>query len=293
MIVEIITNYENHLKAFRYAENTMATYKCEFAAFLEYFKGEDYRYIPREKIIEYLARLYDLGYSGSKVNQAINAIKFYKEKVLRQKRATYFLKRPRRKKFIPPIISQDKMFEVIHSIRNMKHQSLIYTIYMNGLRISELRGLKLQDVRSKVEDPHIIIRNAKNDGKRLLYIDTDFVQKLRGYYLKYRPKVYLFEGAEPGEPISKTTIARILGKAMKSNGITERFRVHDLRHNFATHCLLNGTDIYALSKFLGHKSVETTEKYYAHLLPSEIKINRPRASQNSTKVITIDRRIRA
>lgn len=293
MIVELITNYKNHLKAYRYAESTISTYMCEFSAFMQYFKGEDYRYIPRERIIEYLARLYDNGYSDSKVNQAINAIKFYKEKILHQKRSTYFLKRPRSKKFIPPIISQQRMFDVISSIKNLKHQTLIYTLYLNGLRKGELINLKLEDVRSKAENPHLVIRKAKNDSKRLLYIDDDFVQILRTYYLKYRPKTYIFEGAEKGNPISETTIARILDKAMKENGITERFRVHDLRHNFATHCLLNGTSIYDLAKFLGHKSVETTEKYYAHLLPSEIKINRPKQPVKDSKVISINRKVRA
>lgn len=291
--MDIITKYRDYTRAYHLAESTRYTYLSEFKAFRAFYPEEDMRSISRDKIIAYLARLYDLGYSDSKVNQAINAIKFYKEKVLQQKRSTYFLKRPRRKKFIPPILSQLKMFEIIDSIKNLKHRTLIYTIYMNGLRRSELTGLKLEDVRSKVEDPHLIIRMSKHGSSRLLYIDQDFTDMLRSYYLKFKPKVYLFEGATPGEPISETSIARILDRAMKSNGVTERFRVHDLRHNFATHCILNGTNIYDLSQFLGHRSVETTEKYYAHLLPSEINIKRPKQPVAEGNVISINRRIRA
>lgn len=88
------------------AENTQKVYLGEFKQFVEHFKGEDYRYISHDRIVEYLARLYDAGYSPSKVNQAINAIKFYKEKLLGQKRQTYFLKRPRSKKFLPTILPQ-------------------------------------------------------------------------------------------------------------------------------------------------------------------------------------------
>lgn len=291
--MDIITKYQDYTRAYHLAESTRNTYLSEFKAFRAFYPKEDLRSISRDKIIVYLARLYDQGYSDSKVNQAINAIKFYKERVLQQKRSTYFIKRPRRKKFIPPILSEKKMFEIISSIKNPKHRTLIYTIYMNGLRRSELVGLKLQDVRSKAEYPHLVIRMSKHGSSRLLYIDQEFTATLRSYYLKYRPKLYFFEGATPGKPISETSIARILDRAMKNNGVTERFRVHDLRHNFATHCLLNGTSIYDLSKFLGHRSVETTEKYYAHLLPSEIRINRPIQPRCEKNVISINRRIRA
>lgn len=296
MDVDIITKYTDYLKAYRLAPSTQKTYLCEFKAFRDFYPNEDLRYISRHKIITYLARLYDLEYSDSKVNQAINSIKFYKEKILGKKRDTYFLKRPRRKKFIPPILSQQKMFEIIDSVKNLKHRTLLYLVYINGLRRGEIINMKLVDVRSKADKPHLIIRNAKHNSSRLLFMEEEIVAQIRFYFIKYKPKKYLFEGYTPGEPISASTIARILDKALKANGITERFRVHDLRHNFSTHCLLNGTSIYDLAYFLGHKSVETTEKYYAHLVPSDIRINRPQRPQAaiySGRIISINRKIRA
>ena len=271
--MDIITSYQNHLRPM--AINTQKIYLCEFKKFVEHFKGEDYRYISHEKIVGYLATLYDAGFSPSKVNQAINAIKFYKEKVLGQKRQTYFIKRPRRNKFYPTILSQERMFAVVNSPRNLKHHTLLYMIYMNGLRRSEIINLKISDLITKTTDPYIIIREAKHGGSRLIYINADIVEKLKKYYRAFHPKTYVFEGAVAGEPISDTTIANILRQALRVNGVKEQFRVHDLRHNFATHCLLNGTDIYHLSKILGHRSVETTEKYYAHLLPNQVTIRRP------------------
>lgn len=273
--VKLITKYEYYLKARRMAVSTQKTYMAEFKAFLRYFSGEDYRYISRDNIIKYLAHLYDMGYSASKVNQAINAIKFYKEKVLGQKRQTYFLKRPRRKKFLPNILSIDQMFDVINSPGNLKHHTILFVLYDNGLRKGELINLKLQDVRTKTDNPHIIIREAKYNSSRIIYLSDECLHKIKRYYRKYKPQTYLFEGAVRGECISGTTIANVLKRALRKQGITERLRVHDLRHNFATHCLMNGTDIYHLSKVLGHKSVETTEKYYAHLLPNHVTIKRP------------------
>lgn len=288
MNVDIITNYNNYLRPM--AINTQKVYKAEFKQFIDYFKGHDYRYISHDKIAEYLARLYDTGYSPSKVNQAINAIKFYKEKVLGQKRQTYFIKRPRSKKFLPTILSQQQMFDVVNSPRNLKHSTLLFTIYDNGLRISEIINLKLADVITKTEFPHIIIRDSKYNNSRTLYISEECVTRLKAYYRQFKPLVYLFEGAVSGEPISDTTISNVLKDALKRNRVIKRFRVHDLRHNFATHCLLNGTDIYQLSLFLGHKSVSTTEKYYAHLLPNQITIHRAQPVKD-VRIIQIDRKV--
>lgn len=281
--MDLITNYTNHLKPL--AKNTQAVYLGEFKAFLKYFKGEDYRYISRDKIIEYLARLYDAGYSSSKINQAINAIKFYKEKILGQKRTTYFLKRPRRQKFIPTIISPSQMQAVLNTPKNLKHRTLLYMVYDNGLRKGELINLRLSDLNTKCINPYFVVRGAKQGSDRLIYFSDECLAKLKAYYKKFKPKTYLFEGQFSGKPISGTTIAKVLERAIKKNKIKSRFRVHDLRHNFATHCLIAGTDIYHLSKVLGHKKVETTQKYYAHLLPSQVVIKRAQPEKKETKVI--------
>ena len=286
--MDLITTYSNHLKARGMATSTQSTYTAEFRAFLKFFKGKDYRYLPRDEIIAYLAVLYDAGYSPSKVNQAINAIKFYKEKVLGQRRQTYFLTRPRRRKFVPTILSQQQMFDVVNSPLNLKHRALLFTIYDNGLRKGELINLRLSDLRTKVDDPHIIIRDAKHHSARIIYLSDSCLELIRDYYKQFKPRVYLFEGSVAGHPISDTTIADVLKKALKKQKVTDRFRVHDLRHNFATHCLQNGTDIYHLSKVLGHRSVQTTQKYYAHLLPNQVKINRPQPHKEG-KVIQLQR----
>lgn len=188
------------------AKSTQAVYTGEFKRFVAFFKGEDYRYISHDKIVEYLAHLYDAGFSPSKVNQAINAIKFYKEKVMGQKRQTYFLKRPRNRKFLPTILPQQQMFDVVNSPRNLKHSTLLFTIYDNGLRISEIINLKLTDVITKTEFPHIIIRDSKYNNTRTLYISADCVERIKAYYKQFRPQVYLFEVAVCGEPISDTTL---------------------------------------------------------------------------------------
>jgi integrase len=73
---------------------------------------------------------------------------------------------------------------------------------------------------------------------------------------------YLFGGEEPLAP---TTIDRIFRSATKKAGLP-RIRIHDLRHSHATWLINNGVNIVAVSKRLGHASIEQILKTYTHLL---------------------------
>ena len=56
-------------------------------------------------------------------------------------------------------------------------------------------------------------------------------------------------------------ISRPLKKWIESAGITKRITFHNFRHTFATLQLSSGTDIYTVSKMLGHTNVKTTQVY--------------------------------
>lgn len=275
--MKTIEKYHLHMQAARLAPSTISVYLTEFKQYCVYFKERDIRYIKRDSILEYMKRLYDSGYSGSKVNQAINAIKFYKEKVLGEKKNTYFIKRPRQDKFIPTILPFETIQRIINAPSNLKHRTILFCIYHSALRISEAINLSLMDFRSKQKNPQLIIRKSKHRHSRIIPITEECVDLVRQYYLQYRPKTYLFEGAIKNKKISETTIRNILDKACRKCEIKENLRVHDLRHNFVTHCLQRGTSLHHISKFIGHKSTQTTEKYYAHLMPEDLVIIRPQA----------------
>jgi integrase len=72
-------------------------------------------------------------------------------------------------------------------------------------------------------------------------------------------------------PFTKDTISQAFRRARRRTGI-HKGEFHALRDTFARNFLTRyGGDIYQLAKILGHGSVQTTEKYYAHLVPADLK----------------------
>lgn len=262
------------------AENTIQAYKYHLEVFFK-VTNEDSCRISERRIQDYILNIRS-NLSFSYKNQVINAIKLYFQVIENRALSEIVLPRPISQQFIPNILSVDQTKRVIFNTSNLKHRTLLFVIYDNGLRISEAINITLMDFRTKSETPHLIVREAKHHSCRIVPLSQECVDMVRKYYIALKPKKYLFEGDKKGELYSETSIRNVFNTALMREKIKIKIRVHDLRHSFATHCLANGMDIYQLSKILGHKSVSTTEKYYAHLNFSQMTIKR--ANVSATRV---------
>lgn len=267
------------------APSTINNYKHHLEVFFTW-SDEDSIRISERKILDYIIQIPKTK-SFSYKNQAINAIKLYFKIVEKKELSDIVLPRPKSEQFIPNILSEKEVERVIFNTKNLKHRALLFTIYDNGLRISEVLNITLMDFRSKSDPPHVIIRCAKHHSLRTIELSARCVDLVREYYIAYKPKNYLFEGETLGTQYSDTSIHNVFYSALKREKIKLRIRVHDLRHSFATHCLARGMNIYHLAQILGHKSVKTTEKYYAHLNFSQIQICRPDTSNSKPAKLSI------
>lgn len=251
--------YLSKLIELRYSDNTLKTYKNAFEEFINYYHTFDIKVIDETMIISYLRYLVtERKVSTSYQNQAINAIKFYYEKVLGGQRKFYFIDRPRKEKTIPNVLSVEEITKLIKSIENIKHKAIIMTAYSAGLRISELVDLKITDIDSQRNQIKIVQGKGRKDRYTLL--SPRLTDILRKYYLEYKPKQWLFEGAK-GAKYSRTSIYNIVHKAAEMAGIRKKMSMHTLRHSFATHLLENGTDLRYIQSLMGHESSKTTEIY--------------------------------
>ncbi len=247
------------LQELRYSEQTIKTYKMCFEEFINYYHKFDVGKIDELMIKAFLRYLVtERKVSVSYQNQAINAIKFYYERILGGQRKVYYIDRPRREKTLPTVLSEEEIILIINAVENIKHKAILMTIYSAGLRISEAINLKLKDIDSK--RMQIRIEQSKGKKDRYTLLSTKTLEILRIYFLEYKPKIWLFEG-QGGEQYSDRSIQNILKMALLKTNIKKHITVHTLRHSFATHLLENGTDLRYIQNLLGHESSKTTEIY--------------------------------
>jgi len=251
--------YEEKLLLKRYSPNTIKTYKGCFVDFINYYQEKELVEITEGEIKNYMMHLVEeRNVSESYQNQAINAIKFYYEKVLGGDRKYYNIDRPFKPKKLPIVLSEEEVKRIIKSIDNLKHRCMILLIYSGGLRISELVNLKIQDIDSKRMMIHV--KGAKGKKDRMTLLSEKVLVQLRQYFKEYKPKEYLFEGQLGGVYASRS-LQEVFQNACRKAKIVKQATVHTLRHSFATHLLENGTDLRYIQELLGHESSKTTEIY--------------------------------
>jgi len=187
--------------------------------------------------------------------------------------------------FVPYIFTHDEVFRLIDVLDKIPVSSrypcyhIIYPmlfrmLYGCGLRINEALGLKMTDIDLKYGI--IMLNDTKNHSQRLLPMS----QSLQRYCLYYTRRMEFPEAYEGyfypsyyGGQYNSTPVYCQFRKFMEQAGIFREDgrtpRVHDVRHTFSVHALekmvSEGRDIYCalpiLSTYLGHKGIESTEKY--------------------------------
>lgn len=247
------------LKELRYSERTITVYKSSFEEFINYYNQTDIDTIDEPMITAYLRYLViERKISSSYQNQAINAIKFYYERVLGGPQKVYLIDRPREEKTLPVVMNEKEIADLFKATENIKHKAILMLGYSAGLRLSELVNVKLIDIDS--ERMQIRIAQAKGKKDRYSILSPKLLDVLRIYFSSYKPKVWLFEG-QTGDQYSHRSIQLIMKESTRKAGIKKKISVHTLRHSFATHLLEAGTDLRYIQSLLGHESSKTTEIY--------------------------------
>lgn len=268
-----VTKLEEILTLRRYSINTIKTYKYCFRDFIHHYNRLSPKTINTAQIKAFMLYLVNVkGIASSTQNQYINAIKFYYEQVLQREPQNYYWERPKLRKKLPHVFTEEEIQLLLVSVQNIKHRCILLTIYSAGLRISELVHLKISDIMTSQACIHI--QDAKGKKDRYTLLSNQLLLSLRKYYKEYQPDYWLFEGASGGQ-YSKTSIQKIFKRALKASGILKPATVHTLRHSFATHLLERGVNLRYIQTLLGHSSSKTTE-IYTHISNKDLsKISSP------------------
>ena len=245
-----------------FSERTIRSYLSTLTSLSRYFNAPP-DHLSSDQVKEYAYYLInERKLSTATINQLISAWKILQLDVLKKEWEGICIKRPRKEKKLPNILSQAEARALIEAPVNLKHRTILKLAYSSGIRRSELLNLKLSDIDSARGVLRVV--NGKGKKTREIPIHKNMIILLRQYFSKYRPKIYLFEGWSQGKAYSSTSFSMILKKAAKKSGLKKNVYPHLLRHSFATHMLERGINIRRLQMILGHNSLKTTS-IYLHL----------------------------
>jgi len=159
---------------------------------------------------------------------------------------------------LPLVLTKKELRVFFNELKNLKKLVIFKTIYSSGIRLSELINLKISDIDS--EGMLIYIRGGKGMKERVTLLSGKLLILLRQYFRRYKPKTWLFEAAE-NKQFTPRAIQKMFHDSFDKTGILKKATIHTLRHCFATHLLEHGTDLRYVQHLLGHKNLETTERY--------------------------------
>jgi integrase len=154
-----------------------------------------------------------------------------------------------------PYLSEDEAHRLLES-SNKYLRPIILTALNTGMRTSEIMDLRWHQVHiDKVIESYLEIKKTKNNKPRAIPLNSDMVVLLKS--LEGNNSSFVFAGRK-GKPT--TTIRKGFQTSLKRVGI-EDFRLHDLRHTFASHIIMQAGDLLTLKEILGHSSLKMVRRY--------------------------------
>lgn len=165
----------------------------------------------------------------------------------------------RKDETLPTVLSREECRLIFKAPRSLKHRFMLAFAYAAGLRMNELRLMKISDVDVARRQVHVRLGKGRKD--RYVILSEFLARKLPQYLLEVKPQIYLFEGQTISEPMGERSIQFVINEALKRTDIKKDVSMHTLRHSFATHLLEDGVDIYSIQRLLGHRDIRTTIIY--------------------------------
>jgi integrase/recombinase XerD len=159
---------------------------------------------------------------------------------------------------------------------------MLELLYATGLRVSELCGLRLDELDF---DRGVISTMGKGSKQRLVPVGEMALNLVRRYLDQARPasdrrrSPHVFI-SQRGGPLTRQAFWHCIRRYGIKAGIEKDISPHTLRHSFATHLIERGADLRSVQAMLGHADISTTQIYThisrQHLLETYRK-HHPRA----------------
>jgi site-specific recombinase XerD len=240
--------------------NTQATYVQQVSLFARKF-GKSPDALGPEDIHAYQVYLTtDKKLAPASIRIATAALRFlYHVTLKRDWTLAEVIPAPKKLQTLPVVLSPAEVLQFLDAVASRKHRVILTTCYAAGLRISEAIRL----TPPAIDSARMVLRVEQGKGQKDRYVmlSPTLLAILRDWWRAARPRYWLFPGARPGQPITRSGVEQACRQAHRLCGISKPITPHSFRHAFAVHLLEAGTDLRTIQLLLGHRSLATTARY--------------------------------
>jgi integrase/recombinase XerD len=265
------------------AANSVAAYRSDLERLgkaLARHGGGDLLAADAAALAGHLRELRRQGLSPRSIGRALSAMRgFYEHLVETGERAddpAVNLLPPKLWRTLPEVLSEVEVEALLAAPDSatplgLRDRAMLELLYATGLRVSELVGLTLPQLRLEVG---FLVAFGKGSKERVVPVGEQAERWVRRYLAEVRPT--LAGGRHPrvfvnyaGEPMTRQGFWKLL----RGYGLEAGLRPlspHTLRHSFATHLLEHGADLRSVQTMLGHADISTTQ-IYTHIHQQRLK----------------------
>ena len=152
------------------------------------------------------------------------------------------------------LISEIKKYLITKNMRNY----MLFSLGVNvGLRISDLRLLKVKDIK----DEYIKITEIKTKKTKAFLITPKIKKELKTYTENMTDDEYLFKSRQGYKPISRQQVSNVLKDVQRQFNLERNINTHTLRKTFGYHFYKQYKDVVILQKIFNHSDPKVTLKY--------------------------------
>lgn len=255
---------------------TLEAYGRDLSQFAAYLSDRDItlpKAIDEPCLIGFLDRLSKANLASSSIARKMTVVRCFIKHLIAQGEMTKSpleaIPATRPAKRLPKSLDVDEVSRLLNAPMvtdefGLRDRAMLETLYATGLRVSELIGLRIDDVNIKMGFVRCV---GKGDKERVVpigeiagHLIQAYIDRARGKLAKGERSEYLFL-SKLGDRMSRVMFWKIIKKHAGAAGIKKSITPHTLRHSFATHLLERGADLRSLQEMLGHASIATTEVY--------------------------------
>ncbi len=238
--------------------------------------------IEQKDVLGYLVALKKGGLSPRSRARVLSALRSFHRFLLRENHVSHdptaLIESPRILSPLPHLLSEAEVERLLaapvgDSPSALRDRAMLEVLYATGMRVSELVGLRLGDLKL---DIGCLNAFGKGSKQRLIPLGEVAIEILREYLQNGRPQLLKDSSAEEvflntrGKGLSRQGFWKILRQHALQAKIQQKVYPHMLRHSFATHLLEHGADLRSVQTMLGHADISTTQ-IYTHVLQERLQ----------------------